>query len=211
MILIERIIKEAIERDASDIHLMYGLKPILRITRALVEIEDVKPLDEAELYDIYEYIVKGSVEKDEAYKIERKLDTSLVFEDIRLRVNASYSDDKPLFTMRIIKNELPKYEDLGLPEIVRSMTYQPQGLMLVTGKTNSGKTTTLSALIDEINKKQNKKILTLESPIEYKHTSKNSIIIQKEVGPGKDSLNYSDGVKNALREDCDILVVRRDS
>lgn len=211
MVLIERIIKEAIKRDASDIHLMYGLKPILRITRALEEIEDVEPLEESDLFDIYEYIVKGSVEKDETYKTERKLDSSLVFEDIRLRVNASYSDDKPLFTMRIIKNELPRFEDLGVPEVVRSMTYQPQGVILVTGKTNSGKTTTLSALIDEINRKQNKKILTLESPIEYKHTSKKSVIVQKEVGPGKDSLNYSDGVKNSLREDCDILVIRRDS
>ena len=87
------------------------------------------------------------------------------------------------------------------------MTYQPQGLILVTGKTNSGKSTTLSALIAHINETQNKKILTLESPIEYMHTSKNSLIIQKEVGSGRDCLTYHDGVKNALREDCDILVI----
>ncbi len=207
MILIEKVIKEAMEKDASDIHLMKGLKPILRINRSLVEVECVEPLDEPELYEIYDYIVKGNVEKAEDYKEKRRLDTSLIFEDIRLRVNASYSDDVPLFTMRLIKNELPRFEQLGVPEIVRSMTYQPQGLMLVTGKTNSGKTTTLNALIDEINHKQNKKILTLESPVEYKHTSKKSIIVQKEVGPGKDSLNYIDGVKNALREDCDILII----
>ena len=113
----------------------------------------------------------------------------------------------PLFTMRIIKNTLPKFEDLGVPDIVRRMTYQPQGLILVTGKTNSGKSTTLSSLVDEINTKQNRKILTLESPVEYKHTCKRSIIVQKEVGPGKDTLTYKDGVINALREDCDILVV----
>lgn len=79
--------------------------------------------------------------------------------------------------------------------------------MLVTGKTNSGKTTTLNALINEINETQNKKILTLESPVEFKHKSKKSIIVQKEVGIGGDSLSYSDGVKNSLREDCDIVVV----
>ena len=78
---------------------------------------------------------------------------------------------------------------------------------MVTGKTNSGKSTTLNCLIDDINRKQNKKILTLESPVEYKHTSKKSIIVQKEVGPGKDSVTFSDGAKNALREDCDILVI----
>lgn len=207
MLLIESIIKEAIEKDASDIHIMKGLKPILRINRALVEVPDVDPIDDAELYDFYDYIVRGNVEKDESYKTDRKLDTSLVYGDIRLRVNCSYSDDSPIFTMRIIKNELPKYEDLGLPEIVRTMTYQPQGLILVTGKTNSGKSTTLNSLVDDINSKQNKKILTLESPIEYKHTSKKSIIVQKEVGPGKDSLTFHEGAKNALREDCDILVI----
>ena len=207
MLLAEHIIDQAIKRGASDIHLLYGLKPIYRISRALVELEDVEPLEESDLYDIYEYIVQGNLDKETVYKNERKLDTSLVFNDIRLRVNASFADDMPLFTMRIIKNTLPKFEDLGVPDIVRRMTYQPQGLMLVTGKTNSGKSTTLSSLIDEINTKQNRKILTLESPVEYKHTCKRSIIVQKEVGPGKDSLTYKDGVINALREDCDILVI----
>ena len=96
---------------------------------------------------------------------------------------------------------------LGVPDIVRRMTYQPQGLILVTGKTNSGKTTTLNALINDINEKQNKKILTLENPVEYKHHSKKSLIVQKEIGRGRDSLTFSDGVKNSLREDCDILVI----
>ncbi len=207
MLLIESIIKEAIERDASDIHLIKGLKPILRIRRTLTEIPDLDPLDEGDLYDIYDYIVRGNVDKDTMYKSQRKLDTSLVFNNIRLRVNCSFADDAPIYTMRIIKNELPKYDDLGLPEIIRTMTYQPQGVILVTGKTNSGKSTTLSALIDEINNRQNKKILTLENPIEYKHKSKKSIIVQKEIGPGKDALTFSDGVKNSLREDCDILVI----
>ena len=124
-----------------------------------------------------------------------------------MRVNVSHSDGKIISTMRIIKNELPRFEDLGVPDVVRRMTYQPQGLMLVTGKTNSGKSTTLSALIDEINKTQNRKILSLESPVEFKHTSKRSIIVQKEVGPGKDILTYLDGVINCLREDCDILII----
>lgn len=211
MLKIESIIKEAMEKDASDIHLLYGLKPIIRIKRELVEIKEVDPLELPDLLDIYDYVVKGNVEKDNVYKKERRLDSALVFEGTRLRVNVSYSDEKPTFTMRIIKNELPKFDDLGLPDIIKRMTYQPQGLILVTGKTNSGKTTTLSALIDEINSKQNKKILTLESPVEFKHTSKKSIIVQKEVGPGKDCLAYDIGVMNALREDCDILVIRRDS
>ena len=185
MVLIESIIQEALDRDASDIHLMNGLRPILRIARDLVEIPNIDVMDEETLYEVYDYIVRGNIVKDEIYKEERKLDTSLLYKDTRLRVNISFSMDVPVFTMRIIKNELPPYESLGLPEIIKTITYQPQGVVLVTGKTNSGKSTTLNALIDEINRKQNKKILTLESPIEYQHTSKKSVIVQKEVGPRK--------------------------
>ena len=113
----------------------------------------------------------------------------------------------PVVTTRLIRDKLPAYEDLGVPDIVRRMTSQPQGLILVTGKTNSGKSTTLNALINYINENENKKILTLESPVEYKHKSKKSIIIQKEVGVGGDVPTYSLGTKNSLREDCDILVI----
>ena len=207
MLIIEKVFDEAIKQDASDIHLICGLKPILRVRRDLIEIPSVDPLTEETLYEIYDYIVKGNVDKDEIFKRTRKLDTSLMYKEIRLRVNVSYSGDIPIFTMRIIKNKLPTFEELGVPEVVRTMTYQPQGLILVTGNTNSGKTTTLNALIDEINKKQNKKILTLENPVEFKHTCKKSIIIQKDVGQGQDTLSFSDGVKNSLREDCDILVI----
>ena len=207
MLIIEKVFDEAIKQDASDIHLICGLKPILRVRRDLIEIPSIEPLTEETLYEVYDYIVKGNVDKDEIFKKTRKLDTSLMYKEIRLRVNVSYSGDIPIFTLRIIKNKLPTFEELGVPEVVRTMTYQPQGLILVTGKTNSGKTTTLNALIDEINKKQNKKILTLENPVEFKHTCKKSIIIQKDVGQGQDTLSFSDGVKNSLREDCDILVI----
>ena len=102
---------------------------------------------------------------------------------------------------------MPKVEELGVPDVVRRMMFQPQGLILVTGKTNAGKSTTLNALINHINENQNKKILTLENPVEFKHRSKKSLIVQKEIGRGRDSLTFGDGVKNALREDCDILII----
>ena len=207
MINMDEVLKTAKEKDASDVHLVFVLKPMLRIARDLVPIEEMDELTEEDLNDIYDYFVRGNLDKDKVFKETRKLDASFEFEDIRLRVNVSYSDEIPTFTLRLIKNELPKYETLGLPDIVRRMTYQPQGLILVTGKTNSCKTTTLNALINDINENQNKKILTLESPVEFKHTSKKSMIVQKEVGEGRDCLCYSDGVKNSLREDCDIIVV----
>ena len=203
----EKILDEAMKRDASDVHLICNNKPMLRILRDLVPIEKSKVLTPEDMSEMYDFLVKGNVDKDEVYNQAKKLDMSYEYKGIRLRVNISSSDDIPLATLRLIKNELPTYESLGVPDIVRRMTYQPQGLILVTGKTNSGKTTTLNALINEINENQNKKILTLESPVEYKHTSKKSVIVQKEIGAGRDCLCYSDGVKNCLREDCDILVI----
>ena len=207
MVDIERILNQAKDKDASDVHLICGIKPILRIRRDLVEVEETDILTEDDMFEIYDYFVRGNLDKDRVYKETKKLDASFEFGDIRLRVNISMADEIPTVVLRLIKNELPKYEDLGVPDIVRRMMNQTQGLILVTGKTNSGKTTTLNALINEINETQNKKILTLENPVEYKHKCKKSIIIQKEIGAGRDCLNYSDGVKNSLREDCDILII----
>ena len=207
MINMDRILEIAIQKDASDIHLIVENKPILRIARELVPIDDMDVLTVDDMNQMYDYLVRGNVDKDEVFNSTRRLDTSYEYKDARLRVNISLSNDVPLCTLRIIKSQLPPYESLGLPDIIRRETYQPQGLILVTGKTNSGKTTTLNALINEINETQNKKILTLENPVEYRHHSKKSLIVQKEIGRGRDSLTFSDGVKNSLREDCDILVI----
>ncbi len=207
MVHIEKIIDEAISKQASDIHLICGIKPMLRIIKALVPADGTEVLTEEDMADIYDFFISGSVERDKLYEETRKIDMSYQYKDIRLRVNISSENDIPLFTLRIIKSTLPPYESLGIPDVVRNMINQPQGLILVTGKTNSGKTTTLNALIDVINEESNRKILTLENPVEYRHKSKNCIIVQKEIGAGKDALTFSDGVKNSLREDCDILVI----
>ena len=207
MVDINTILKRGEELKASDAHFICGLNPYLRINRDLIELVDQPVLTESDMWDIYDYFLSGNLEKDKRFKETKILDCSAEFNDIRLRVNISYADGVPVITTRLIRNELPTYEELGVPDIVRRMTEQPQGLILVTGKTNSGKSTTLNALINYINETKNKKILTLESPIEYKHKSKKSIIIQKEVGTGGDIPSYSIGTKNSLREDCDILVI----
>ena len=204
---LNEILDEAMKLDASDVHLICGNKPMLRIARDLIPVEGSKILTPEDMNEYYDWLVKGNIDKDEVFNTTRKLDMSYEYKDIRLRVNISLSDEVPICTLRLIKNELPSYESLGVPDIVRRMTYQPQGLILVTGKTNSGKSTTLNALVNYINENQNKKILTLENPVEYKHHSKKSLIVQKEVGKGRDILTFSDGVKNSLREDCDILVI----
>ena len=204
---INKILDEAIEKDASDIHFIVDNKPMLRIIRELVPAESGEVLTVDNMNEIYDYLVKGNIDADKVFQETRKLDTLHEYAGLRFRVNISSTDGIPIATLRIIKNTLPTYESLGVPDIVRRMTYQPQGLILVTGKTNSGKTTTLNALINDINENQNRKILTLENPVEYKHHSKKSLIVQKEVGLARDTLSFHEGVKNSLREDCDILVI----
>lgn len=207
MIDINGILKRAEEKKASDVHFICGLQPNFRINRDLIVDEQSAVLTEDDMWEIYDFFLSGNVEKDKLFREKQVLDCSAKFDDIRLRVNVSYSEGTPTITTRLIRNTLPTYEELGVPDIVRRMTYQTQGLILVTGKTNSGKSTTLNALINYINENRRVKILTLESPVEYKHTSKKAVIIQKEVGVGGDMPSYSVGVKNSLREDCDILVI----
>lgn len=207
MIDINGILKRAEEKKASDVHFICGLQPNFRINRDLIVDEQSTVLTEDDMWEIYDFFLSGNVEKDKLFREKQVLDCSAKFDDIRLRVNVSYSEGIPTITTRLIRNTLPTYEELGVPDIVRRMTYQTQGLILVTGKTNSGKSTTLNALINYINENRRVKILTLESPVEYKHTSKKAVIIQKEVGVGGDMPSYSVGVKNSLREDCDILVI----
>ena len=126
MIDIDKVLDAAKQKDASDVHLICNLKPMLRIRRDLIEYDCPSHLTEDDMYDIYDYFVRGNVDKDNVFKETKKLDMSYEFEDIRLRVNISLADEIPIFTMRLIKNVLPKYEDLGVPDIVRRMTYQPQ-------------------------------------------------------------------------------------
>ena len=135
MIDIDKIITIAKEKDASDVHLIFANRPILRIRRDLVEIEEFDPLNEDDMMDIYDYFVRGNVDKDEVYKKNKNLDSSYELNGIRLRVNISTSDDIPTVVLRLIKNELPKYEDLGVPDIVRRMMDQPQGLILQVRQT----------------------------------------------------------------------------
>ena len=207
MINIEEILRLGIQKNASDIHLVTDKKPLFRINRDLVEINDFCTFTPNDLFDAF-YVFTGYNEGiKRAFERDKRIDVNYKFENVRFRVNASLSNNVPIFTLRIIKNELPEYSSLGLPNIVRRLASLPQGLILITGKSNTGKTTTLNALVNEINKTENKKIMMLEDPIEYVHQSNKSLIIQKEVGEGRDCISFSEGTINALREDCDILIV----
>ena len=191
MVDISKIIEQAVKKDASDIHLMAESKPMYRIGNSLVKMEGATALKNEDMNNIYKSFSKGN--------------TVYEFDGINVDVNLSYSNQTPVYTMKILKNKLPEYDELGLPEILRKMTHQNQGLIFVVGNKKSGKTTTLNALVRHINETQNKKIITLEKTTEYTHISRNSVIVQKQVD--LDFENYAKGVRGALKEDCDVLVI----
>lgn len=207
MISIDEIFMKAIEYRASDIHLLEGVPPIFRINRILSNMPNMSNTTKEDLFEFLNQLLNDNNELKGIYKTDRKLDFNHEVNGTRLRVNVSSSNSVPVITARIVENELPKFRDLGLPDIILRSALLPQGLILVTGKSNSGKSTTLNAIVNEINQIENKKILMLENPVEFVHVSNKSLIVQKEVGPGKDCNSFSDGAINALREDCDILVI----
>ena len=192
MVDIDRILKNAIEKEASDIHLIAGIKPTLRVCRELEKCEDFNTLSKEDMFEIYDYFIRGNLDKDKEFKETKRLDFSYEYEEYILRINISEADEVPIFTLRIFKNTIPSLETLRIPESVKKTINESQGLILVTGKTNSGKTTTINALINYINETQSKMIVTLENPVEYKHKCKKSIIVQKEVGLGQDVITYKD-------------------
>ena len=197
MVNIHKIIEHALSKNASDIHLMLDEKPIYRVGAALVKMQESTALKIEDMDKIHELFAKGNP--------QNTVDVKYEYKGTNFEVNLSSANKSPICTLKVLKHELPEYEELGLPDVLRNATHQSQGLILVAGNKKSGKTTTLNALVRHINETQNKKIITLEKNIEYKHNLRNSVIIQKQIGV--DFFTYQEGVKNALKEDCDILIV----
>ena len=205
--MLEGILDLAIKQDASDVHLVHNLKPYLRVKRQLVKLNKFEVLTKEELKQMFEEIIGKDKNKKDYFENKRRLDTSYEYKDVKFRVNVSLTSGAIVITMRLIKNKLPEFDTLGFPPVISSLLKQTQGLILVTGKTNSGKSTTLNVMVNRINQTEEKKIITLENPIEFVHKSDRSIIVQKEIGRYEDARTFSEGVKNALREDADILVI----
>lgn len=201
------ILDNAITRNASDIHLLVGCYPMLRVAKELTSLNNMSKITEEEQRIFVRTLVDEKEEVLNLLSKEKLLDVNYKYKEQRFRVNISYSMDTPTCTLRLIKDELPKFDTLNLPQAIKELTLKSQGLILVTGKPGAGKTTTLNALVNEINESQNRKIMILENPIEFVHKNKQSVVVQKEVGIFGDCKSFHTGVKNALREDCDVLVI----
>lgn len=202
MLKLESYFKEAIKQDASDLHLVGGELPMIRIEGELKELDD-KPLVNKELLaEIEELLSKEQVAQ---FKSEKELDISYSVGEIRFRVNLHQQADNAGLSARIIPAEVPGPEDLRFEPVLLEMTKLLDGLVLVTGPTGSGKTTTIASMIEEINKTRKTHVITVEDPIEFVFKDKKSLIEQREVG--KDTNSFANALKYVLRQDPNVIFV----
>ena len=200
---IESILSESVRMGASDTHITVGLPPMIRVDGMLMPLGG-QPLTAADT----EYLCKSMIDKSrQQYLNERgEIDFSYVVEDYsRFRCNVFKQRGTYALAARTITNEIPTCEQLGLPNVFKDLVMLPRGLILVTGPTGSGKSTTLAAMIGHVNTCKKCHILTLEEPIEYLHMHGEAMINQREVH--EDTLSFANALRAALREDPDIILV----
>ncbi|HON04123.1 MAG TPA: type IV pilus twitching motility protein PilT [Fervidobacterium sp.] len=195
------IILKAKSARATDIHLSVNNPPIIRVDGYLVRMQGYPALTGNDLTSIIEHLLGDS----DIENRNKETDFSFGFEDVRIRANLYYERGNPALALRIITKKIRTFEELGIPIVLKDFCDKDSGLVIVTGPTGSGKSTTLAAMIDYINSKYAYHIITIEDPIEYVFENKNSLIHQRELG--RDTQSFSDGLKYALRQDPDIILV----
>ena len=201
---IEILLEEVIRKKASDLHLQVGLPPMLRVDGKLVAVNGADLLTE----EVLESLIFSILDADQKQILlkDKEFDFSFAFGNLgRFRVNAFHERGNLAAALRLIPNEILTIEQLGLPSVINKFTAYPRGLVLITGPTGSGKSTTLAAMVHKINLEQGKHIITIEDPIEYTHKSKKSIVIQREVH--YDTYSFSAALRSALREDPDVVLI----
>jgi twitching motility protein PilT len=201
--ILDSFLKTAAERNASDVHLASGRRPFLRIDGQLSEVEEEEVLKPKELEKII-FEILSEVEK-EKFISRRELDFSHEVKGTRFRVNLHYEKGNIGMVARVIPSTIPTMAELELPEVVYDLVRLPQGLILVTGPTGHGKSTTLAAMINQINEERLCNIITLEDPIEFLFPNDRSIIKQRELG--FDIMSFTEGLKHVLRQDPNVIMV----
>ncbi|MFN2628581.1 MAG: type IV pilus twitching motility protein PilT [Gaiellaceae bacterium] len=201
---IDDLLEQLVVRGASDLHISVGSAPAIRVRGRIERLKghDLLTADDtrALLYRVL------SSEQQKQFEIKRQLDFAYAVPGLaRFRVNVYYQRESVGAAFRVIPTEIKSAEELGLPPVLHDLAQQPRGLVLVTGPTGSGKSTTLAAIIDEINRTRAEHILTVEDPIEFVHKHKKCIVNQREIGP--DATSFSEALRAALRQDPDVILV----
>jgi twitching motility protein PilT len=201
---IEDLLEQVLKKKASDLHLQVGLPPVLRIDGALAPMTNLEPLNE----ETIEALIFSILDEDQKQILlkDKEFDFSFAFGDLgRFRVNAFHERSNLAAALRLIPAEILTIEQLGLPPIVSKFADFPRGLVLITGPTGSGKSTTMASIVHKINLERPAHILTIEDPIEYTHKSIRSVIVQREVH--YDTYSFSVALRSALREDPDVVLI----
>mgnify|MGYP000383289463 CR=1 FL=1 len=211
---IEELLALAVRRKASDLHLTVGVPPVLRVNGELVPLtlekssggrgEEASALSREDLVELLEQL--ADEERRRRFWEAGEVDFAYGVPGLgRFRVNCFKQRGSPAIAIRVLNTQIPPLEALGLPEVTAYLARRPNGLILVTGPTGSGKTTTLAAMVDLINRERRCHIITLEDPIEYLHRHGRSIVNQREIGD--DSASFATALRAALREDPDVILV----
>ena len=207
---VKNLFKIAAEKKASDLHLLVGQPPIIRIDGNLVTVDSVstgkefyRPLTVADLSVAADLLL----DKEQKVRLlkEKDLDCSYAISGVRFRINVSYEKDNLCVVARVIEEKKPTLDEIGMPEIIKDLLNIPQGLILVTGPTGCGKSTTLAAMVNYINSTKSCHIVTLEDPIEYIFASDKSLVAQRQLG--SDVASFASGLKHVLRQDPNVIMV----
>ncbi len=202
---INKLLMLVLERGASDLHLITGKPPTLRIDSALVELDEYDVLSGAAIGTMVDVLLLEDSKRKEFREV-KELDFSFSFKDnVRFRVNAYYQKGYPAAALRLVPNKIKTVEELNLPSAVKNMVNYKQGLVLVVGPTGHGKSTTLASLIDMVNHTRAENIVTIEDPIEYVYIQDKSMVNQREVG--YDTKSFGKALRSVLREDANVVLV----
>src|SRR5207302_7059154 len=198
--LLERVAAE----DASDLHVTSGSPPLLRMRGKLTRLEEFDAFSPEETRDLLYRVL--STEQQKRLEVDRQLDFSYSVPGVaRFRVNVYFQRDSLAAAFRLVPRIIKSADELGLPDVLLQLAKEPRGLVLVTGPTGSGKSTTLATMIDSINESRPLHIVTIEDPIEFLHEHKTSIVNQREVGA--DAKGFAEALRGALRQDPDVILV----
>jgi twitching motility protein PilT len=198
--LLERVAAE----DASDLHVTSGSPPLLRVRGELTPLDGFEKFSPDETRDLFYRIL--STEQQKRLEIDRQIDFSYALPGVaRFRVNVYFQRDSLAGAFRLVPKLIKSAEELGLPEVLRELAKEPRGLVLVTGPTGSGKSTTLATMIDSINSTRSDHIITIEDPIEFLHQHKKCVVNQREIGA--DAKGFAEALRGALRQDPDVILV----
>ncbi|MCY3804810.1 MAG: type IV pilus twitching motility protein PilT [Candidatus Saccharibacteria bacterium] len=201
---IEVLLQEVVNLGASDLHLQVGTLPMVRQQGELIEIIAQKPLTPADIESLI-FAILDDEQKSILLK-NKEVDCGFSFGELgRFRVNVFHEKGNLAASLRLIPSRIPSLDDLGLPAVVSTFAQYKQGLVLFTGPTGSGKSSSMAALIHKINEERKERIITIEDPIEFVHSSKRSIVVQREVH--YDTYSFAAALRSALRQDPDIVLV----